>query len=236
MLSVVIPVYNEERYIADCLESLVRQRTKQKFEVIVVDNNSTDNTVQIVQKYKNKLDLKIVSERKKGRGVARNTGFKSAKGDIILGTEADAIVPDTWIDKISGKFIDNEIIAVTGTCEFYNCMLIIKMFMNKFQPFGMSLYKRIFGYYWLSGFNFAIRSTAYIQSGGFDPELNTYDDIEIGKKVDSIGAVRFINNYPVLVSGRRFKRGLFRGLYSYFKPFIEYSIFHKKSIYLDDQR
>lgn len=236
MISVVIPAFNEERSIADCLESLICQNTNRKFEVIVVDNNSTDNTVKVLQKYKDKLNLKIVSEEKKGRGVARSAGFKIAKGEIFLGTEADTIVPATWIDELSGQFEDKKIIAVTGTCRFGDCSLIAKISMNILQPYGMILYKFIFGYYWLSGFNFAIRKSTYIKSGGFNPELNTYDDVELGMKVNKIGYIKFIKNFPVLVSGRRFKSGLIRGLYSYFKPFIEYSLFNKKSVYLDDPR
>lgn len=235
-ISVVIPAFNEEKFISICLDSLVHQKTGKKFEVIIVDNNSTDETGKIAEKYRKKLNLKVISEKIKGRGAARSAGFKIAKGEIILGTEADTIVPANWIDELSDQFTDKKIIAVTGTCRFGDCSFIAKIFMNILQPSGMFLFKIIFGYYWLSGFNFAIKGSAYIKSGGFNPELNTHDDVELGMKVNTIGYVKFINNLPVLVSGRRFKNGLFRGLYSYIRPFIEYFLFNKKSIYLDDIR
>lgn len=236
MISVVIPAFNEEKYIANCLNSLIHQKTGENFEVIVVDNNSTDNTIKVLQKFKDKLNLKVVSEKKKGRGAARSQGFKMAIGDIILGTEADAAVPSGWIEELSDKLKDKSIAAVTGPCKFEDCSWFIKIIMNQCQPAGMVLFRVFFGYYWLSGFNFAVRKSAYLKSGGFNPELNTYDDIELGEKIKRFGKVIFKRNTPVTVSGRRFKKGLFEGLYSYFKPFIKYSLFHNKSVYLDDPR
>jgi len=201
-----------------------------------VDNNSTDNTLKVIQKFRDRLNLKIVIEKKKGRGAARNQGFQAAKGDIVLGTEADTIVPPDWVEELPNKLKDKNVIAVTRPCKFEDCSLLIKIIMNQFQPLGMVLYRVLFGYYWLSGFNFAIKKSAYVKSGGFNPELNTFDDIELGEKIKRFGKVVFIRNTPVIVSGRRFKKGLFEGLSSYFKPFIEYSLFHKKSVSLDDPR
>jgi len=64
--------------------------------------------------------------------------------------------------------------------------------------------------------------------------FKNWEILDISQK--RFGKVVFIRNTPVIVSGRRFKKGLFEGLSSYFKPFIEYSLFHKKSVYLDDPR
>ena len=100
-VSVVIPAYNEDMVIDMCLDSFVLQKTKHKFEVIIVDNNSTDNTYNLVKSYENKLNLKVIKEEQKGRGVARNTGFAHATGDIILSTDADAIVPPHWIETLA---------------------------------------------------------------------------------------------------------------------------------------
>lgn len=71
MISVIIPAYNEEQNITRCLNALTVQKTNKKFEVILVDNNSTDGTVELANKFNNKLNLKIVTETKKGRSPAR---------------------------------------------------------------------------------------------------------------------------------------------------------------------
>lgn len=109
-VSVVIPVYNEEKYIKNCLNSLMRQEEKPD-EIIVVDNNCTDNTINVVKKYKN---IKVIRERKQGIIAARNAGFDHAQGDIIARCDADAILPSDWIKKIKHDFNSNKkILGVT---------------------------------------------------------------------------------------------------------------------------
>ena len=84
MISVVVPAYNEEKQIEKCLDSLVNQSTTQKFEVIIIDNNSNDKTAEIAKKYEKILNLKIFMQKIKGRGAARQKGFYQANGEIIL--------------------------------------------------------------------------------------------------------------------------------------------------------
>lgn len=86
-VSVVIPAYNEERYLAACLTSLQKQTLK-NFETIVVDNNSTDKTAEIARRF----GAKVVKELKQGIIPARERGFREAKAEIIARTDADTIV------------------------------------------------------------------------------------------------------------------------------------------------
>ena len=91
MISIVVISYNSERTIDKCLDSLVRQTLPSSlFEIIVINDHSTDKTVSIVQKYPK---VKIIEQRygKKGRPSARNTGIISAKGDVIAFTDSDCI-------------------------------------------------------------------------------------------------------------------------------------------------
>jgi glycosyltransferase involved in cell wall biosynthesis len=99
-VSVVVPVYNGEKTLKQCILSLVNQSYK-NYEIILVDNNSTDNTKKIIeeftQKYKN---VKYVFEAKKGRGSARNAGIKNSTGKIIAMTDSDCVVYKDWILEI----------------------------------------------------------------------------------------------------------------------------------------
>ncbi len=235
-ISIVIPAYNEEKFITICLDSLVNQKTSKKFEVIIVDNNSTDDTRKVAEKYRNKLNLKVISEKKKGRGAARSAGFKAAQGELIFSTDADTKVPTDWIEVLSGFFKKDNIVAVTGTCKMIDCSWITNMFLNTFQPKIMFLYRLFYGYYWLSGFNFAIRRSVYKESGGFNPNLNAHEDIELGLKVKNLGDVYFFKNLPVVVSGRRFKKGFLKATFAYIQTVIDYSLFRKKTVYLEDVR
>ncbi len=88
-ISVIIPTYNEEDVILDCLNSLSKQ-SLQNFEVIVVDDGSTDKTLQVLSELKiNNYKLKILKQEHKGAGSGRNLGAKHAKGDILVFVDSD---------------------------------------------------------------------------------------------------------------------------------------------------
>lgn len=237
LVSIVIPAYNEEKQISFCLDALVKQSTTRKFEVIVVDNNSSDKTVKVANKYNEKLNLRVISEKQKGRGSARYAGFSEALGTIILSTDADASVPENWIERIMSAFEDEtRVLAVTGTCKIMDSPFLTNALFNFFQPASMRVYKIFFGHYWLSGFNFAIQRATYIETGGFDPRLNIQEDIDLSFKVSRVGRIKFISDLCVTVSGRRFQKGLIRGIIPYIKTFVSYFWLKRKDVYLDNPR
>ena len=98
MISVIIPTFNEEENIAQCLVSLRHQTVPRgEYEIIVVDGNSKDRTREIAQKYADKVFIQT-SPRV---GGARNDGIMAASGDIVATTDADCILPPTWIATIT---------------------------------------------------------------------------------------------------------------------------------------
>jgi glycosyltransferase involved in cell wall biosynthesis len=235
MISIVIPAYNEEANILRCLDAFTKQTVKEEFEVIIVDNNSTDKTSKIASGYKNKLNLKIFLENKKGRGAARARGFKEARGSIIFSTDADTIVPVEWIERFE-KRLNKNIGAVTGSCRISDCAPITNFIFNIFQPLSMRVYRTFFGHYWLSGFSFAVKKDIYEKSGGFNDLLNAQEDIDLSFKVSKLTNIEFISDLPVEFSGRRFKNGLILGLIPYFATFISVFLYKKNSTTLSDVR
>ena len=109
-LSIVIPVYNEERYIKHCLDAIASQ-TVMPIEVIVVDNNCIDKTIEIAETYP---FVKVLKQPTQGRTVSRNMGFNAAKGDIIGRIDADSILMPNWVERALYDFSNYEIDGVTG--------------------------------------------------------------------------------------------------------------------------
>lgn len=97
-VSVIIPVYNVEKYIENCLDSIMRQ-TFQEFEVIVINDGSTDETLSICKQYIGKIpNLKIISKANEGQAVARNIGTQKANGDYICYIDADDWVSTEFLE------------------------------------------------------------------------------------------------------------------------------------------
>lgn len=91
-VSVIIPVYNVEKYLDDCLENVVNQ-TLQDIEIICVNDGSTDNSLEVLQKYENEdARIKIINKENGGLSSARNAGIKEAKGEYILFLDSDDMV------------------------------------------------------------------------------------------------------------------------------------------------
>lgn len=233
--SIVIPAFNEEAYIKACLESISKLETKLNFEVILVDNNSTDKTVEVAQKFANGINLRIIKESKQGRGAARAIGFKEAQGKIILSTDADATFDPNWLDILVAG-IKGKIVATTTTCKITDCSALTNLIFNFIHPAMTVIYGAIFGNCWLFGFSFAIYKSVYDESEGFDPNLQAQEDFDLGYKICKLGKIKFINKQPLIVSGRRFKNGLLAAFYEYISTFITVIILKRKNAYLDNPR
>ena len=113
-LSIIIPVYNVERYVADCIESLLRQ-TFVDWEAIIVDDGSTDKSGDICDSYAKKdARIKVFHQKNKGVSAARNFGLSLAKGDFIIFIDSDDSVRQTFLSNFSyDPTIDFEIQGFT---------------------------------------------------------------------------------------------------------------------------
>jgi glycosyltransferase involved in cell wall biosynthesis len=113
LLSIIIPTYNEEKDIGDCLNSLKEQSYK-NFEIIVVDDGSTDKTREIVGKFKK---IKLIEGEHKGPGFSRNLGAKKAKGEVLIFVDADMTFDKDYLKNLLKPILENE--KVIGTTHDY---------------------------------------------------------------------------------------------------------------------
>lgn len=197
-ISVVIPAYNEEQYIRRCLESLMQQ-TRKPYEIIVVNNNSTDKTTSIVKEFPK---VKLIHEQQQGITATRNTGFTAAKGDIIARTDADTIVPKTWIEHIHTLFIKNNIDAVSGPAVYYDLPIKSDIFLSLF--FGIS--KVMFGHPILLGPNVSIKTDMWhrIQDKTCADDARVHEDLDMSIHIHRAGGI-IMNDSSLIVkcSARR---------------------------------
>jgi glycosyltransferase involved in cell wall biosynthesis len=117
-ISIIIPCFNEERYLARCLDSIAQQ-TVPPYEVLVIDNNSQDGTTAIARRYP---FVRLLAEAEQGRVFARNTGFQAATGTVLARIDADAVLPNDWTKRLTRYYSIPAAAetAWTGGAYFYN--------------------------------------------------------------------------------------------------------------------
>lgn len=174
-VSVIIPAYNEEKDIADLLNALSTQ-TIIPDEIIVVDDGSTDNTVEIAKTYPN---VKVIERSHEGVSAARHAGTLAATSTIIQQTDADIIPPPDWIERVIAHFEqDPDLIGLTGSVYDYKHRLF-ESITNFFASF---VFKGL-------GANTAYKKEAYLLTPGYGSSIamNQGEDVVLWKHLKKIG-------------------------------------------------
>ena len=108
-LSIIIPVYNVEKYLEECLDSVSKQTLKD-IEIICIDDGSTDNSLNILKEYSKKdKRIKIISKENGGQASARNLGIREAKGEYIAFIDSDDFIEDTMFEELYNKAEENNL-------------------------------------------------------------------------------------------------------------------------------
>jgi len=202
LISVVIPAYNEEAYIKNCLESLKKQDlNRAEYEVIVVDNASRDNTKKIIKSF----PFRYTFEPEKSVVAARQRGANLAKGKIIVSADADTIYPPHWLTRIKKVFDKNpEIVALAGWIYFDNTTPFFNYIFALTQEFNTSIKRFTRRFPLVYAANFAFRKTALDKVGGYPkhiPELG--DQQYLLYNFFKIGEVLIDKKTYCITSGRR---------------------------------
>jgi len=194
-VSVTIPVYNSERTLKQCLNSVLNQ-TYSNYEIILIDNNSTDNTKQIIKEFQEKnKKIKYVFEHHRTRGAARNAGVRAAKGEIIVMTDADCIVPKNWIKEISKPIIyKNEIVVIGPEKDIIKNYWTKNIQKRSLEFFEKNRDKNYIRH--LDTKNFSIKSSI-MKKLMFDSNLKTLEDFDLYLRLKRITKIRFLPTLKV---------------------------------------
>jgi len=215
-ISVIIPTYNEENSIKSTLIAVKQQQCDLNYEVIVVDGQSTDNTVTIAKTF-----VKVYISPKKGKAYQLNYGSSKTSGELIIFLDADTILYPDFLQRIYAIFkARKNLYACSARVNYHNGNLIsFKLASKRFiitqyliLNFNMHLFyvlKSLVGYPELAGCNMIVRRDIFLKTGGFKTPPNSlgidkvFSDslIYLTRKLKK-GKVRTLNFISVLTSAR----------------------------------
>lgn len=214
-LTFVIPAYNEECYIGNCVESIIREvdRCRCDAEILVVNNASADRTGEIASSYPR---VTVIDEPRKGLVKARQAGYLASTGDLIANIDADNMLPEGWIEKVMAEFARNDrLAALSGPLVYYDLTWLHNAQTMMFYSLGYVTY--LLNHYLLKkggmiqGGNFVLRRSALDRIGGFDTSIDFYgEDTDVARRMQAAGRIKFTFGLTMLSSGRRMaKEGFF---------------------------
>ncbi len=214
-LSLVIPAYNEEKYLGACLAAALEHGRGRFREIVVVDNGSTDGTAEVARKYPG---VTVVREPRKGTGFARDTGWRATTAPLIAFLDADTHLRPRWVDRVHRAFHREPALAcITGPYWFYDLPLAnaVLIWLNWHFAYVGNLFTGTL----VVGGNFVIRRDVLEKMNGFDTTITFHgDDVDIGRRAAKFGTVRLSFKIILDSSGRRYRAlGTLRTLGLYIK-------------------
>jgi glycosyltransferase involved in cell wall biosynthesis len=218
-ITVIVCAYNEARYLAACLHSILSQ-TRPPDEVLVINNASSDATAAVAAAIPG---VRVIDEPNKGLVTARETARLAAGGDVLAYLDADCRAPLQWLERVEQRFRRHPaLVAVTGPYRFYDWdwtgRSLIRLYdvlvappthvvVHYFCGLGAILY----------GGNFAVSRDALARIGGFDRSIEFHgEDTNLGRRLTPLGSVEIARECWIWTSARRYRamgKGKVFGLY-----------------------
>lgn len=196
MISIIIPTYNEEKYLPKLLDCIKKQAYKD-YEIIVADANSRDKTRQIAKKYGCRI-------AKGGMpAVGRNNGAKKAKGDILLFLDADAQFNEDFLKNAVNEFKERKLDVAGCYVHPLSNNLIDKVF---FGIFNLWIYATQFFYPNASGSGIFCKKRLHKKVRGFDEKIRLSEDMDYAKRCGKYGRFGIIKSAKSYVATRRFEK------------------------------
>lgn len=220
-VTVVVPTFNEEKYISPCIEALKHQTFKD-FEVVALDK-STDSTPKICRS----AGWRVITQKQPGVSAARKEGFAAARGQIIASTDADSAPSPQWLENIVTSFVDPQVVCVYGPTYFMDQTLGFRM-MSHLNTLYL-LINRALKNDQTVGMNFAVRKTAYEKIGGYNTSLPTAEDVDIGYRIRKVGKIIYHPQVIVYTSSRRLRKEGWRFFAHHFANFFRLKFTGKSS-------
>jgi glycosyltransferase involved in cell wall biosynthesis len=221
-ISFVIPAFNEVKYINSCVNSIITEAKKYyRWEVIVVDNNSTDGTKAYVP-----FEAKLIYEEKQGLVWARKRGLEATKYRYVAFIDADCIMPEGWAEAALCAVMQPGVVAASGPLHYYDAPKYVNWGTNSFYKVARYLHNK-----WptLQGGNFIVDKEALLSVGGFDPTIQFYgEDTMTAVKLSQVGRVVMEPAMWINSSARRLNnQGVVNTVSTYIANYFAVNLIHK---------
>jgi glycosyltransferase involved in cell wall biosynthesis len=230
-VSIIIPVLNGKKTIRDCIDSLLKLNIpEQDREIIIVDNGSTDRTLEILAEYRG--FIKLYHEKIRGAAAARNHGIKKCRGRWVAFTDADCIVDSEWLLNLLPHFSNPSAGIVGGK-------ILARKPANRVELFGERIHdqkKAIteFTPPYVISMNWASPHQLLIDMGGFDPSLLRGQDLDLSYRIGAKGYSLVYEPNSIVYHGNEnnlfglFQEGTIHGFYNHL-------IFQKHIVYIENE-
>ena len=194
-LSVVVPCFNVEHVVGKCINALLTQDyPKEKFNIIIIDDKSIDNTGQIIEQYQENTQVKIIKHfRNRGLSAARNSGIKASKSLIIGFLDSDMVVKKNWAKQMVCELSKNRVVACMGGIKLAESLIpnnLDKFLYNPTRGVLKHGENKAIRFKWFLLNNTTVKRTAINEVGLFDESITSYG----GEDTDF--AIRLWDQHP----------------------------------------
>lgn len=224
--SLIIPAYNEEKYIGGCIESVLKNAPGGFDEIIVVDNASTDKTAEVAGSYPG---VRVVREDIKGLPAAREAGRRVATGDLIAYIDADTRMHANWLPMVKKIFSENpRVVSLSGPAKYWDATPWQRFVLGVSWWATTPLMYRVVGYM-IFGAHFAARTQALEKIGGFNRGITFYgEDTDLARRLSTQGKTLWRMDFYIFTSARRFKKeGILKANFVYTLNFLWPVLFNR---------
>ncbi|MDD7913098.1 glycosyltransferase [Polaribacter ponticola] len=181
--SIIIPVYNRPQEIDELLASLTKQDFSTHFEVLIIEDGSTDSSEEIVSKYESQLDLKYFFKENSGAGASRNFGMQNASGNYFIILDSDVIVPEQYLLEVQNALENNFTDAFGGPDAAHKSFTSLQKAINYSMTSvlttgGIRGKKQTVGKFQPRSFNLGLSIKAFEKTEGFS-KMKNGEDIDL---------------------------------------------------------